>query len=267
MSLVNNSYDVYIASSDFMTGGWIDTTAFGTPSEYLPGSERNITFKQPNWTNGAGDELLFTYGLSFLSNPYEIQPKARNLHQNDNGSFFERLENTECMEEYAKTPLPGRRTLLLISSTSSLENDNDNLLPSALNGSTHNINTTCTNSTGHSFNLLGIGAVSCAANSSLYSIVRYDGRLLPVQAPDISNWFNWMCSQETQYDSYDASRLPSPDQLCGEGYWQSINASRWTVWGYDVDYCISENINDACQLNVARSLLIVVIIFNALVSD
>jgi len=42
------------------------------------------------------------------------------------------------------------------------------------------------------------------------------------------------------------------------------NATSWRVWGYDVDYCLSEPVQDTCSLKFSLDIMIVVVVFNAL---
>ncbi|KAL0253431.1 hypothetical protein SLS55_010410 [Diplodia seriata] len=118
----------------------------------------------------------------------------------------------------------------------------------------------CSNSSDTQVNFRNLGVVSCSRNSSLYAINNYNGDLTPALSPIVSVWFSWICSQDEEY--YGSV----PASTCSDGYWQSIraNAAQWTVYGFDVEYCISESVEDECRLNVAIDLLIVVIVFNAI---
>ncbi|KAL1647111.1 hypothetical protein SLS58_002882 [Diplodia intermedia] len=118
----------------------------------------------------------------------------------------------------------------------------------------------CSNSSDTQVNFRNLGVVSCSRNSSLYAINNYNGDLTPTQSPITSVWFSWICSQDEEYIT------DVPVSTCSDGYWQSIrsNAAQWTVYGFDVEYCISESVEDECRLNVAIDLLVVVIVFNAI---
>lgn len=214
VSLTNNSYDIYFASHGFENG---ESFAEDTP-------EINV------------------YPSKFTS-PSIVQAQAQKLGSQEHGSVFERLENADCIQAYAKSPLSDRRTLVLVSS---LPHDNLQNIPGIWSGDL--------------FNRL--------ENSSLYNIIHYHSTLFPERLPLRSNKFSWICSQHSQYNiSAWKHEHQSLHPLCGDGYWQAMksNASLWTVYGFKIDYCLSERLEDGCKLNMAGDLLIIVIVFNAMV--
>ncbi|GME28584.1 uncharacterized protein LTHEOB_759 [Neofusicoccum parvum] len=96
-----------------------------------------------------------------------------------------------------------------------------------------------------------------------------------MRPPVTSNWYSWMCSQYGYYfdwlDGTDGKHVTPPDfvkampkeDYCSEGYWKKVQANEtWSVYGFDIDYCLSEKLSDQCSLNVTVSLLMVVIAFN-----
>ncbi|KAB2574037.1 hypothetical protein DBV05_g7344, partial [Lasiodiplodia theobromae] len=87
----------------------------------------------------------------------------------------------------------------------------------------------------------------------------YDMGLMPAIDPGVSNWFFWICSQKYNYDT-SKEDVPS---LCSDGAWKNANKdSSWTVYGFEVDHCLSEKVDTQCSLNVGLNLLIAVIVFN-----
>ncbi|KAF4310531.1 hypothetical protein GTA08_BOTSDO13969 [Botryosphaeria dothidea] len=178
VSLNNNGYDIYYASSEFPSGAPFELDVFPDPpsdvidSYDIDGKARaNFTFHLPDGTNKTWEMTL-----DYQTKPAAIQSDAGNLGVSNNGSYFERLNNSDCIRAYAQAILPSRRNL---------------------------------------------------------------------------------------DDSYPEYNIPGA--ICSDGAWQSVrdDSSRWSVNGYDVEYCISEVVEDQCRLNVAINLLIVVIVFNA----
>lgn len=281
MSRTNNSYDLYLASHDFQNGAWFDNSLFtdtDTDTEYL----RKSTIRFPN-----GTSFDYTWPSTYRTRPSSVQQQVQKVELEREDSVFERLENADCIEAYAKTPLLDRRTLVLVSSTMPRENDllgNQPIVDGSstrygiftyhgsstyYDSSTYSGSSTkpaygnCSTSSG--LPILHEGIYSCLANSSLYKVTGYGSGLVPKTLPQRSNWFSWICSQEDEYEETTVNNtIPS---LCGEGYWQKMkeNASTWTVGGFAIDYCISERLEHGCKLNMATSLLIVVIVFNAIV--
>jgi hypothetical protein len=61
-------------------------------------------------------------------------------------------------------------------------------------------------------------------------------------------------------------RPPQPrGSLCGEGYWQTIaQRDTWSVYGFTVDYCLSEKTEEQCSLDLVLHLLLAMVVFNLL---
>ncbi|KAL5448402.1 hypothetical protein PMIN07_000925 [Paraphaeosphaeria minitans] len=66
-----------------------------------------------------------------------------------------------------------------------------------------------------------------------------------------NNW--WICSRVQ-----DGGNVK-----CQPGEY-AADADNWTVWGYPIDYCLSEKIEDVCQVEFSMDIMVVVIIFNAI---
>ncbi|KAF2865785.1 hypothetical protein BDV95DRAFT_441998, partial [Massariosphaeria phaeospora] len=100
--------------------------------------------------------------------------------------------------------------------------------------------------------------VTCADNSSLYAMQSYTIAPLPnAVKPFYISRFAWICSQQYLYHS----DIEYP--LCSDGGWKDMAAGdKWTVHGFDVEYCLSEKPAEQCSLNVTTGLLIVVILCN-----
>ncbi|KAF2145296.1 uncharacterized protein K452DRAFT_266093 [Aplosporella prunicola CBS 121167] len=169
-SLKNHPYDIYIASENFTKGSWFSDVSVG-------------------------------------HEPYRVQAAINGSKQLESDSYFERLENPDCIEEYAKVPQLDRKTVVLISNNSA---SNNNYLWK------HTIPKDLKYTALHAWDF----------NSSLYAMSHMD---------------------------------------VIDGAWKKVrsNATDWTVWGFKVEYCLSEKTKDECTLHVATSLLVVVIVFNA----
>lgn len=186
-----------------------------------------------------------------------IQSRVNDLNAPLNGSYFERLNNSACIEAYAKTILPDRRALILVASDSARNNE-------YFTDPFRSTPVTCTNSTDVIIETEQVSFVTCDESSSIYALDSHESFVMPSSRPTISVWFSWICSQ---FSVYNENIDEVPNSLCSDGYWQTIrsNASQWTVFGYDIEYCISEVVQDQCRLNVATNLLAVVVVFNAVV--
>ena len=66
-----------------------------------------------------------------------------------------------------------------------------------------------------------------------------------------SNW--WICSEGGQ-DGGSMTCNPSA---------YLADATSWNVWGFDVEYCLSEPVKDTCSLRFSLDIMIVVVAFNA----
>lgn len=211
------------------------------------------------------------------SDPIVVQSAlAQNVSSNEGN--FERLEKNDCIGNYSRIILPDRRNVILVTKTNPADNQqlheivtfNQTALPEPdsifCNGST----------TGHVLTS-ELGPVSCAANSSLYGIAHYAQPVVGLQAPYYRNWYYWVCSQQGYYYSEDRlvdelggetlnitmpDFMKPPEELCGDGLWEDYLNETWNVYGFEVDYCLSEKLRGQCSLNVAVSLLFVVIVFN-----
>ncbi|KAL5384274.1 hypothetical protein DPSP01_005420 [Paraphaeosphaeria sporulosa] len=64
-----------------------------------------------------------------------------------------------------------------------------------------------------------------------------------------NNW--WICSKVQDGGNVKCQ----PDDL-------KAKADNWTVWGYPIDYCLSEKIEDVCEVEFSMDIMVVVIIFN-----
>lgn len=262
VSFTNNSYDIYFASQDFQNGEPFDsnllTDIYSTDSHPM----RNSTIHY-------SDGTAFSYVAEpvYFTRPSAVQEQAQRYGHQENGSLFERLDNADCIEAYAKTPLFDRRTLILVSSTT--PRNNHQLDFQRIVNSSHDTLYVWGNCrTSHGLPILGPpNLYSCLDNSSLYTVKSYHSGLIPAQVPIRSNWFAWICSQPSEYHEEVGEQDNDLPPLCGEGHWQAVksNASRWTVDGFEVDYCISERLEDGCKLNMAGRLLIVVIVMNTIV--
>ncbi|KAK7708318.1 hypothetical protein SLS57_009052 [Botryosphaeria dothidea] len=264
VSLNNNGYDIYYASSEFPSGAPFELDVFPDPpsdvidSYDIDGKARaNFTFHLPDGTNKSWEMTL-----DYQTKPAAIQSDAGNLGVSNNGSYFERLNNSDCIRAYAQAILPSRRNLVLVVSNSPRDNPEIRTVPYNIevNSSMETFYQSCANSSGDPIRTPTMGLVSCSENSSLYAIDSYSNSLAPVVSGYRYVWFSWICSQDDSYPEYNI-----PGAICSDGAWQSVrdDSSRWSVNGYDVEYCISEVVEDQCRLNVAINLLIVVIVFNA----
>ncbi|KAF9640150.1 hypothetical protein BFW01_g11956 [Lasiodiplodia theobromae] len=255
VSTANNSYDVYFATEDFQKGASFDSNTFPPYSDFTYST---------NFIVGLEDGTTEVRNASYLHiderhDPYSIQSKMENLGVWNNGSLFERRNNSDCIQDYAKTPLSDRRNVILVTST--LPSDNQEM---GVTAERAGMASSCEKNSS-SFAIISSGdnrLVSCDANSSLLSVYPYTSNIIPAGAPVLDNWYNWICSQNVEYDNYGSDR---PSSLCGDGYWQDIrsSASDWKVWGFKIEYCLSEKMENGCSLNVAKSLMVVVILANA----
>jgi hypothetical protein len=66
-----------------------------------------------------------------------------------------------------------------------------------------------------------------------------------------NNW--WICSRVQDGGNIKCQ----PDEF-------KANADSWTVWGYPIDYCLSERIEDVCEVGFNMTIMIVVIVFNSI---
>lgn len=82
------------------------------------------------------------------------------------------------------------------------------------------------------------------------SVLKYDISELTGGAFD-NNW--WICS--TTQDG--GNKICQPDSFLSK-------ADDWTVWDYPIDYCLSEQIKDVCEVEFSMTIMIVVIVFNVI---
>lgn len=66
-----------------------------------------------------------------------------------------------------------------------------------------------------------------------------------------NNW--WICSRVQDGGNIKCQ----PDDF-------KAKADNWTVWGYPIDHCLSEQIEDVCQVEFSMDIMIVVIVFNVI---
>ncbi|VUC38177.1 unnamed protein product [Clonostachys rosea] len=170
--------------------------------------------------------------------PDIVGASTKRLQQRLIAGEFEKLSNDECINSYAKPLLQDRGDVVLIVDRPD----------------------SCTNFPKISYNAFG----ECGNTSatSLYTMVNYENGMTPLISPRVTNWFSWICSQRQYYVDEKNSADPLPGELCSDGAWRKqLGADPWTV-GTKVHYCLSEKLPNECQINVAISLLYVVIGFN-----
>jgi hypothetical protein len=193
-------------------------------------------------------------------------------------SQFERLEKYECIEAYAKQILSDRRNLVLVTSVSPHNNSrlHERIPFSAINSTDVALPAWgCDSIMGNYNSSWEFDSISCISNTSLYAILGYDMGILPASAPIHTNWYYWICSQFSSYQDMmpDENARQAPDflrhpqsrkALCSDGGYKQANTQRepWSVFGFEVDYCISEKPDEKCSLDVAISLLLTVIAFD-----
>ncbi|KAF2446815.1 hypothetical protein P171DRAFT_409004 [Karstenula rhodostoma CBS 690.94] len=66
-----------------------------------------------------------------------------------------------------------------------------------------------------------------------------------------NNW--WICSRVQDGGNVKCQ----PDDF-------KANADNWTVWGYPIDYCLSERTEDVCEVEFSVDIMLVVIVFNVI---
>ncbi|CAH0003645.1 unnamed protein product [Clonostachys byssicola] len=181
--------------------------------------------------NGSVIRDLFIPPDIMLANTKRLQQR---LMQGE----FEKLSNDECINAYAKTLVQDRGDVVLIIDRPD----------------------SCT-----AFPKISYAPFEECGNTSatsLYSMVNYETGMTPEISPRVTNWFSWICSQRYYYVDEKNSADPPPAELCSDGAWKKqLGADPWIV-GTKVHYCLSEKLPNECQMNVAISLLYVVIGFN-----
>ncbi|KAL0255108.1 hypothetical protein SLS55_009637 [Diplodia seriata] len=255
VSTRNHHYDVYVANEQFAEGAEFD--------DFI----------------GKYDQSPYYANYPLLDLPSGTDPHAVQSNISSNKGYFERLEKDDCIRNYSRVVLPDRRNVILVTKTKPADNPalheivayNSTALPQpdgiSCNGST----------TGHILTS-ELGPVTCATNSSLYGIAHYAQPVVGLRSPYYRNWYYWICSQQGYYydedrlvDEYDGNAMnvtmpdfmKPPNELCSDGLWEDyVNSSTWSVYGFEVDYCLSEKLPGQCSLNVTVSLLLVVIVFN-----
>ncbi|CAH0056929.1 unnamed protein product [Clonostachys solani] len=174
----------------------------------------------------------------YFTPPDVMLANTKRLQQRLMQGEFEKLSNDECINAYAKNLLQDRGDVVLIIDRPD----------------------SCTN-----FPKISYAPFEECGNTSatsLYSVVNYENGMTPLISPRITNWFSWICSQRDFYVDEKKSADPPPAELCSDGAWKKqLGADPWIV-GTKVHYCLSEKLPNECQINVAISLLYVVIGFN-----
>ncbi|VUC26786.1 unnamed protein product [Clonostachys rosea] len=155
-----------------------------------------------------------------------------------NGSY-EKLSPDDCIKAYAKSILDDRANVVVV-----LEPPKD--CNKFANSSMLAYYTTSEPHCGPSM------------NTSVYASIFYRDGLVDWMPPG-RDWFAWICSLGETEAYFE--RLPR----CSSGAWKNqMNPATWTIGTAKVSYCLSEKLENQCQLKVALSLIYVVILFNAL---
>ena len=92
--------------------------------------------------------------------------------------------------------------------------------------------------------------VSSAKNST-NSVLFYESSELAIGEFD-NNW--WICSSFGNNGG---------NQVCQPNTYEAT-ASNWTVFGFPVEYCLSEKVQDVCSVEFSMTIMVIVISFNAL---
>uniref|UniRef100_A0A8H7N3W2 DUF6536 domain-containing protein n=1 Tax=Bionectria ochroleuca TaxID=29856 RepID=A0A8H7N3W2_BIOOC len=204
-----------------------------------------IWYADDSFARGAPfNETFFTQAIA-LGNVNADKLQDQLMH----GDRYQNITNDECINAYAKTLIEDRGNVILVMDrpeNCSIFNDPFDLRLSE---------------PGHS-SLADCGNTSA---TSLYAVDNYNNNFSPETDPYITNWYYWICSQESVYrtETENDPRSP-PDKLCSDGAWKDqLGADPWRVHGIKVNYCLSEKLNSQCQLRVSLNLIYVVIAFNA----
>ncbi|EKG09742.1 hypothetical protein MPH_13175 [Macrophomina phaseolina MS6] len=256
VSTINHHYDVYVASAQFTDGADFDS--------FIGKYDQEPYYANYSWTD-----------LPVGSNPLEFQA-AVVQNSSTGGGTFERLEKEDCMRSYSEIILPSRRNVILVTKTKPRDNVQLHGIVNFTQTELPEPNTISCNESSQGHILTSeLGPVTCMTNSTLYGIAHYAMPVIGVKPPFYANWYYWMCSQKGYYYSGDRIEtddgrsiempqfLQPPGKFCSDGLWEDLVAGdNWSVYGFDVEYCLSEKLSGQCSLNVATSLLLVVIIFN-----
>ncbi|ORY01666.1 hypothetical protein BCR34DRAFT_605840 [Clohesyomyces aquaticus] len=190
-TLVNHDYDIYFASEDWLQGAWFDTHGLAA------GGIHSMEYKS--------DPALFQSGV-----------------MNDDGSRFERLDVTECINAYANPYLSDRSNVALISKFMY----NDTRIAQY-----------------YSF-------WDVASNSSLFRVMYSHDTAQPLY--NYRDPYGWIC------DHYEGLSTGCRKE---EGLTQAAK-SNWTVMGYKVTGCVSQKVDELCSVNFTLAIGIVVILAN-----
>lgn len=244
------SYDIYFADEGFATGADFDEDLFSTPGS------RNVTIRLPN---GTISETM-NYG-GYTTNVHKI----RNLAMEGENGPFKRLDKDECIQKYAKPLLTDRRNFILVTSNSPLDNltfvasSDMNYITDLLCLTRPPQTVVCGPQDSHAIMTQSLDLVSCK-NSSLYAIKTWVGDFVPNLDGD---YFQWICSQNgTALGSMNYGTC-GPSNCTAEAAWEKYHGSqRWIVAGFDIDYCLSEEMPGECALNVGLPFLLTVVTCN-----
>ncbi|KAK7224929.1 hypothetical protein V2G26_012932 [Clonostachys chloroleuca] len=185
------------------------------------------------FTTGASwNKTMFKTAPGQVDTPESIQNRLMHTDQ------FEKLPNDDCLNAYAKTLVEDRGAVVVV-----VEDPRN-----------------CSTFTDFLYNYYSDRCLNAEA-TSLYAQYNYATGFLATTK--LTNWYGWLCSQETYYYDYQI-HYQQISKLCSDGAWKDqLSPNEWTLGGAKVKYCLSEKIAPKCHLQVALSLIGVVIAFNA----
>ncbi|KAH8834451.1 hypothetical protein DL96DRAFT_1757153 [Flagelloscypha sp. PMI_526] len=156
-------------------------------------------------------------------------------------SQFQRLENRDCITAYTQWILPDRSNVILVTSDS----PRDASFASRFGNSCLNPGADLIQP-GQDFPHPYFPHAYCHQNSSLSSYIEW----VPPQTigSGLTPPFDWMCGVVPDC-SKQIREIKDDD-------------STWVVYGFNIDYCLSQTPESQCSFNAAINLLIVVIVFN-----
>ncbi|KAF2462920.1 uncharacterized protein BDR25DRAFT_308058 [Lindgomyces ingoldianus] len=218
-TLVNRDYDIYFASEDWLTGAWYDS--YNLPAG---GTYRMMDEVRYNFTSKPANGTFTTYMVPsnetviYRSDPAKIQSSI--MH--DDGSQFERMDLTACIDAYANSYMTDRSNVVLISE----HLYNDTRVPN----STYSYNVT--------------------SNSSLYWVTYSHDTAQPLY--NYRDPYGWICDHWAG-ESTGCNKAQAISKAA-EG--------NWTVNGYKVSGCMSQKVEEVCSVNFTLAIGIVVILAN-----
>lgn len=209
-TIINNDYDLYWASQDWLEGAWYD-------SYHLPAGGTYRTQWDPIF-----EEVRNTSVTNYDSDPGALV----SAYQSDR-SHFEVLNPEECIAAYARTYLSSRRNVMLISDLfvgkKSLNADYEDTM------------------------------ANVTSNSSLHAISTSSDQY------DLYNKYNrygWLCDYNGRSD-WDKNGGCTPNKAK-----QQVQSANWTVYGWVVNGCVSEKVQEKCSVNFSLGIGIAVILAN-----